>query len=65
MLYFSFKTLHIVAVVVWIGSLFLTTLLASSAESLKPSQLKVAIRITEAGIGLTWLAGVYGQLVAS
>lgn len=57
MLYLTVKTLHIIAAIVWIGSLLLTTFLAS-AGPLKPAQLKIASRIVEAGIGLTWLAGI-------
>ena len=57
MLYLLIKAIHITAVVLWIGSLFLLTLI-SSTEKLNSKQLKVATRISEAGIGLTWFAGI-------
>ncbi len=57
MLYLFVKTLHILAVVIWIGSLFLLTLITCK-ENLTTAQLKAATRITEAGIGFTWLAGI-------
>lgn len=57
MLYLLVKTIHIAAVVLWIGSLFLLTLITST-ENLSKVQLKAATRITEAGIGFTWLAGI-------
>ncbi len=64
MLYLSFKVLHIVAVVVWIGSLLLLSFISSS-ENLNTSQLKAARKVSEAGIGLTWLAGIVLVLMAS
>jgi len=57
MLYLTFKTAHIVAVVFWIGSLFLLTLL-SSTHGVSSLPMKTLRRVTEAGIGLTWLAGI-------
>lgn len=68
MLYLSIKVIHITAVVVWIGSLLLLSYVTSSAKSserLAPAQLKAARRVSEAGIGLTWLAGVILVLMAS
>lgn len=57
MIYVTLKAVHIVAVIVWIGSLLLLTVVASF-DKLTTSQLKVSTRITEFGIGLTWLAGI-------
>ena len=57
MLYLTVKVIHIVAVVVWIGALFLLTVVSSS-NTMTAAQIKTARRVTEAGIGLTWLAGI-------
>ena len=57
MLYLTVKVIHIVAVVVWIGALFLLTVI-SSTNTMTAAQIKTARRVTEAGIGLTWLAGI-------
>ncbi len=68
MLYLFIKVIHITAVVVWIGSLFLLSYVSSSVKSserLTTDQIKAARRVSEAGIGLTWLAGVILVLMAS
>ncbi len=57
MTYLLVKSLHIVAVVIWIGSLFLITLM-TSLNGTSADQMKLARRVTEAGIGLTWLFGI-------
>ncbi len=57
MLYLAVKALHIVAAIVWVGALFVLTFV-SSRQALDQSQLKHARRITDAGIGFTWLAGI-------
>ena len=57
MLYLTLKALHIAAVVFWIGSLLMLTVV-SSIDKLSPAQIKAAKRVTETGIGFTWLAGI-------
>ena len=57
MIYLSVKALHIVAVILWIGSLVLVTAITASSK-LNSDQMRVAVRITESAIGVTWLAGI-------
>lgn len=56
MFYFLLKSIHIVAAILWIGSLFAVTFIASKVE-LSHEQLRVAVRITDTAIGITWLMG--------
>jgi len=57
MLYLTIKALHIVAVIIWTGSLFLLTLVTAKTP-LDQSAMRTARRVTDAAIGLTWLAGL-------
>lgn len=72
MIYLLVKALHILAVVLWVGSLFLLSfIMATSAtpstsakfskfskSAMSAEQLRSATRLTEASIGVTWLAGI-------
>jgi len=57
MTYLAIKSLHIVAAILWIGSLCLVTFVTSTSK-MSADQMRVATRVTEASIGLTWLAGI-------
>ncbi len=57
MVYLLLKSLHVFAVILWIGSLFLVSLI-TSITTMNTDQMRSATRITEAGIGVAWLAGV-------
>lgn len=57
MLYLILKSIHIVAVIFWVGSLSLVCIVTSTAR-LNQEQMRLATRITESAIGVTWLAGI-------
>lgn len=57
MLYLTIKAIHIVAVISWIGSLGLITLITSNVR-MDEKQIRIATRLTETSIGITWLAGI-------
>jgi len=58
MTYLTVKAIHILVAMLWIGSLVLVAYLNSKANGMSSDQLQKATRITEAGIGLTWLFGI-------
>ena len=62
MLYLSVKTIHIVAVVFWLGGLTLVALITSNVR-MDGSQMRIATRVTDAFIGITRLAGVVLVLI--
>lgn len=57
MIYLSIKALHIVAVILWIGSFVLVAAITASSK-LNSDQMRIAVRVTESAIGVTWLAGI-------
>lgn len=57
MLYLSIKTIHIIAVISWLGSLTLVAFVTSTVR-MDTSQMRIATRITDLSIGVTWLAGI-------
>ena len=57
MVYLSLKSLHILAVILWVGSLFLVTLV-TSINKLNKEQVRSAMRVTDISIGVTWFAGI-------
>ncbi len=57
MLYLSVKTIHLIAVILWLGSLILASLMTSTTR-MDESRMRLSIRITDAAIGVTWLAGI-------
>jgi len=54
--YLSLKSLHILSVILWVGSLFLVTLVTSINKLNK--ELRSAMRVTDISIGVTWFAGI-------
>ena len=57
MVYLTVKALHIIAAILWVGGLFLVTFVTAKMD-MSHDQLQRAIRVTDAAIGLTWLAGI-------
>ncbi len=57
MLYLSLKALHVVAAIFWVGSLGLICFVTRSVR-MDAEQIRVATRVTDAAIGITWLAGI-------
>jgi len=57
MLYILLKAIHVIAVIFWIGSLGMLTLI-TSVSRLSAEQMRVATRLTDAAIGASWLAGI-------
>ena len=57
MFYLLLKSIHILSVVIWIGALFIVTLVTSK-NRLNQSQMALAVRVTEASIGVAWLMGI-------
>lgn len=57
MVYLLVKSLHIVAAVLWIGSIVLVSFVTANSR-MNEVQLGRAIRLTEASIGFTWLLGI-------
>jgi len=64
MLYLALKTLHVVAVILWVGSLVLLSVIYSRAP-LSREQFRIAARVTEAAIGATWIAGIVLAVMGS
>ena len=57
MFYLSVKTIHIIAVIAWLGSLMLVAFITSTVR-MDIAQMRLATRITELSIGVSWLAGI-------
>lgn len=57
MLYWLIKSLHIVSVIAWVGSL-VAVVFIDSRSALTAAQLRAATRVTEAAIGAAWLFGI-------
>ena len=57
MMYLILKIIHVLAVILWVGSLFIVSYITSKSAMSKV-QMSLVIRITEASIGITWLAGI-------
>lgn len=57
MLYLTIKSFHILAAIMWIGSIGVVSYITSRTH-LDSEQLQHARRITEFGIGATWIAGI-------
>jgi len=57
MTYLFLKSFHILAVILWIGSLCLTSFVTASTK-MNADQMRSAMRISEASIGATWVLGI-------
>ena len=64
MIYLSLKSLHILAAMLWVGSLCLVSFV-TSRDYMSVAQIRLATRITEASIGFTWLAGIILVIMGS
>lgn len=57
MFYLSLKSVHLLATILWIGSLFLISFVTSS-NTMNTAQMRSAVRVTDAAIGVAWLTGI-------